>query len=331
MQAEIERWVDTGLLPGVTAAVATAQGVWSGAAGVDGLGARLEPRSGMALASITKTFTAAEVMLLAERGKVDLDAAASAYLPMPQLANGTTVRQLLAQRAAIPDPGDKPYASVLTEPGAHWSPQRFLVPVAKATEVPGQRFYYDNTNYVLLGLVIEKVTGTDTATALSQDLWKPLGLNRLAYQDQQRLAPPLARPGQDELLPNGARDQPYVPFRSLASAVGAAGGVAGDAESVARWGYALYGARLLRPETVAQMTDFADQDGYGLGTRDFTAGVYARWNIDALGHDGETIGYRTVMAVFPDHQLCVAILTPSTVLTGPYVQYLVKAGTLLGG
>ena len=141
----------------------------------------------MALASVSKTFTAAEVMLLAERGKVDLDAAASTYLPLRQVANGVTIRQLLAHRSAIPDPGDKPYASLLTDLGADWSVQEFLAPVPAATAKPGQEYHYDNTNYVLLGLVIEKVTGRDVATTISTDLWKPLGLNRLAYQDQQRL------------------------------------------------------------------------------------------------------------------------------------------------
>lgn len=141
------------------------------------------------------------------------------------------------------------------------------------------------------------------AAAVIRDLWRPLRLGRLAWQDQQHLAPPLARPGADPLVPKGIPASPFLPFRSLASAVGAAGGVAGDAASVAAWGYALYGARLLHEVSVKQMTDFADGDGYGLGTLDFTAGGYARSNIDAVGHDGVTLGYRRVMAVFETHRL----------------------------
>jgi D-alanyl-D-alanine carboxypeptidase len=329
LQKELDRWVESGLLPGVTAAVASPAGTWSGAAGVDGRGNRLEPHSGMALASVSKTFTAAEVMLLAEQGKVDLDAPASTYLSLRQVANGVTIRQLLAHRSAIPDPGDKPYASLLTDLGADWSVQQFLAPVPAATAKPGQTYHYDNTNYVLLGLVIEKVTGRDVATAISADLWKPLGLSRLAYQDQQRLAPPLARPGQDDQVPNGIPEGPYLPFRSLASAIGAAGAVAGDADSAARWGYALYGGHVLSEESLAQMTDFRDSEIYGLGTVDFTAGRFSRWNIDAVGHDGVSIGYRSVLAVFETDQVSVALLTPSTTLIGPYIQYLMKAGGLL--
>jgi CubicO group peptidase (beta-lactamase class C family) len=330
LQREVERWVSTGLLPGVTAAVVTPAGTWAGAAGVDGAGARLRAESGMALASITKTFTAAEVMLLAEQGKLDLDAPASRYVPRPQVANGVTVRQLLAQRASVPDPGEGPYDDVLIHPDRGWTADQFLAPVPKATQKPNTRFYYDNTNYVLLGLVVEKASGLPVAAAVTQDLWRPLRLGRLAWQDQQRLAPPLARPGADPLLPKGIPATPYLPFRSLGSAFGAAGGVAGDAAAVATWGYALYGAQILREGSVEQMTDFADGDGYGLGTRDFTAGGYTRWNIDAVGHDGVTVGYRSVMAVFESQRVSVAILTPSTTETGPFVQYLVKAAKLLG-
>ncbi len=98
LQGGIARWVSKGLILGVTAAVVTPEGVWRGAAGVDGCGTPLVPQSGMALASITKTFTAAEVMLLSERGQVELDAPASTYIDVPQVANGVTIRELLAQR-----------------------------------------------------------------------------------------------------------------------------------------------------------------------------------------------------------------------------------------
>lgn len=329
LQSEITRWVDAGLIPGVTAAVATPQGVWSGSAGIDGRGTPLEPNSGFAVASITKTFTAAEVMLLADRGDVDLDKAASAYLAIPQVANGVTIRQLLAQRSGVAESREAP----LGDPDVGWSTARYLTFVPVATAKPGATFAYDNTNYVLLGLVVEKVTGRTVAEALHADLWAPLGLSRLAYQDAQRLAPPLARPPLSAAAEAGVRGctgaGAFLPCRALATVFGAAGGVAGDAESVARWGYALYGSRVLRAESVAQMTDFTDGDGYGLGTWDLNAVGNGRWNVDGVGHTGESVGYRSVMAVFRDAKVSVAIMTPSEVEVLPLVQYLVKAGSPL--
>ena len=331
MEAEVGGWVEKELLPGVTVAVVGPDGVWSFAAGVDGDGIPLEADSGMALASISKTFTAAEVMLLAERGRLDLDAPASTYVDHPTLANATTVRQLLAHRSSIAEGAESAYATMMSDLGTRWTTTQVLAPVPTPTASPGLKFSYVNANYLLLGQVIEKVTGLDPAAAFSRDLWKPLGLNRVAYQDQQTLAPPLARPGVDEELPKGTPHQPYLPSRSIASGFGPAGGVAGDAETAARWGYDLYGAQLLTPGSVAEMTDFDDGDGYGLGTMDFSSGRFAHATLPAVGHLGVLPGYRTVLAVFPAGPVSIAILTPSTVDPSPYVKWLVAAGQLTGG
>jgi D-alanyl-D-alanine carboxypeptidase len=328
MEAEVRGWVEKELLPGVTVAVVSPQGVWTVAAGVDGDGTPLHADSGMALASITKTFTAAEVLLLAERGQLDLDAPASTYVDQPLLANGTTVRQLLAHRSSIAEGDDAAYAKMMSELDTPWSTKQVLAPVPTPTAAPGRKFSYVNINYILLGLVIQKVTGLDPAAAFTRDLWQPLGLTRVAYQDQQTLSPPLARPGVDEELPNGTPDQPYLPSRSMASVYGAAGAVAADAETTARWGYALYGARLLKPASVAQMTDFDDGDGYGLGTMDFSSGRFSHATLQAVGHLGVLPGYRTLLAVFPSGPVSIAILTPSTVDPAPYVKWLVAAGNL---
>ena len=331
LEAEVRGWVNKELLPGVTVAVVSPQGVWTIAAGVDGDGIPLQPNSGMALASITKTFTAAEVLLLAERGMLDLDAPASTYLDHPLLASGATVRQLLAHRSSIAEGEEAAYATMMSELGTRWSTKQALMPVPAPTAAPGRKFDYVNANYILLSLVIQAVTGVDAATAFTRDLWQPLGLTRVAYQDQQRLAPPLARPGADDELPNGTPHQPYLPSRSIASAFGAAGGAAADAEDTARWGYDLYGGRLLQPDSVAQMTDFDDGDGYGLGTMDFSSGRFSHATLQAVGHLGVLPGYRTLLAVFPATALSIAILTPSTVDPAPYVKWLVAAGKLTTG
>jgi len=326
LQQELGRWVSTGLIPGVTAAVVSPLGTWNGAAGVDGRGVPLRPNTGMALASITKTFVAAEVMALAEQGRVDLDRAASSYLPVRWVSNGVTVRQLLEQRSGLHDVEWDP--DLLTRPDVSWTPEQFLAPVATPTARPDQEWSYENANYLLAGMLVERVAGVDASTALQRDLWAPLGLTRLAYQDEQSLPAPLAAPGEDDFLPSKAAPG-YVPFRSLASAAAGAGGMAGDAATVARWGYALYGALRLRPESVEQMTDFSDGDGYGLGTFDFSADYWQNFGLDGVGHVGEIPGFRSVLVVYPERQLSIAILTPSTVQAHPLVRQLITAGSLL--
>jgi D-alanyl-D-alanine carboxypeptidase len=329
MLTEMQRWVDDDLVPGMTAAVVSPAGSWTGAVGLDGQGVTLEPTSGMALAHLTESFVAAEALLLAERGQLDLDAPASTYVPIPQLANGVTTRQLLGHRSGVNDPAPEAYSSVFTHPNAHWSTLRALAPVPRATGSPGEAFSEAEVNYLLAGLVVEKAAGRSTAKAIDGDLWTPLGLERLAFQDEQSLAEPIAGPGEDENLPADATGRPYLPFRSIVSATAAATGAAGDAQSVARWGYALYGAEVLAPKSVEQLTDFADDDGYGLATYDLTQGEWFRFSIDGVGLAGGITGYRSALVVYPRQQLSVAVLTPSTAEAIPYVKYLVNAGGLL--
>ena len=107
LQAAIDKWVAQGSLTGMTAAVVTPDGVWSGAAGVDGAGTPLQPDSALSLQSISKTYTAAEVMLLAGRGLVDLDAPITDYVDVPFDTQGATVRQVLAMRSGFPDYTDR--------------------------------------------------------------------------------------------------------------------------------------------------------------------------------------------------------------------------------
>ncbi len=330
LEAEMTSWVDRGMLPGVTAAVASPAGVWVGAAGADTAGTPLTPEAGMALLDITWSFTAAEVLLLAERGELDLDAPASTYVPVRQVANGATVRQLLAHRAGIPDPGAEVYEEPLSsEPDAHWTTERFLEPVAKATDPPDERTYVDTTNYELLGLVVEKVSGRPLGATYESDLWSPLGLTRVALQDEQRLPSPRAAPGEDKDLPEGIADDRYLPFRAIVSAVRASLGAAGDAGTAARWGYLLYGGHLLTPESVAQMTDF-EEDDVGLGVFNCTTRVLESPSIDCVGQWGTRLGYSAVLTVVPSARTSVVVLTPSTADAYGFVKWLVSAGDLLG-
>jgi len=101
--------------------------------------------------------------------------------------------------------------------------------------------------------------------------------------------------------------------------------MSGDALSVAKWGYALYGAQLLRPDSVTQMTDFEDGDGYGLGTFDYTNEYWYTSHVDGFGHHGVISGYRTVLAVYPAKEVSIAILTPSDVDPLPYVRFMERA------
>ena len=300
-------------VPGITAAVLTDHGSWAGAAGAGGDGARLTPDAMMAIDSITKTFIAAEVMRLAAMGKVDLDASLSRYVPQSWTAKGVTVRQTLSMRSGLTDPPGAVFeamnAAEAAAPDQHWTAQKTLAYLKPRSSAPGGAPVYANSNYLLLGLLIEKVTGRTVAQVERTDLFVPAGLSRVAAQVAERPTPPLAAPPRSlKMAPDG-----YLPSKSLAgSGEDSFAGIAADAATVAKWGYQLYGGRLLPIESVrAMMTQpstrgIAPDRGYGLGTM-----VFMALCTDATyGHSGADPGYTTLLAVVPARHVAAAVLIP---------------------
>jgi D-alanyl-D-alanine carboxypeptidase len=297
---------------GITAAVLSDHGSWTGAAGTDGDGKPLRPDSMMSIASITKTFVAAEVMRLAAKGKVNLDAPLSTYVRHPLTANGATVRQMLSMLGGLSDPPDavflKMFAAQAATPGRPWTARQTLDYLKPRSSAPGEALVYADTSYLMLGMLIEKVTGRTVAQTERADLFIPAGLKRVAAQDTERPTPPLAAPPR---AVNGADG--YLPSRVLAHwGADSASGIAADAATVARWGYQLYGARLLPDESVRAMTtqpsdaNIAPSTGYGLGTM-----VFLSLSTDVtVGHAGGDPGYTTLLAVIPARHLSVALLIP---------------------
>lgn len=314
LQAAVQRIASVAAsvgMRGVTAAVATPGGSWAGAVGVDGEGTPLVPESMMCIAEITNTVTAAEVLLLSQDGRVDLDAALSTYLDNPLSHRGTTVRQALSHTSGIADYATTDLMTALrAAPTRSWTAEQVLSYAPTATRSQPMDTI-SMSNYLLLGLLIEKVTGVGYATAVQRDLFSGNGDERIVMQDAQLPPPPLAAPdNSDDLVPDGH----FLPNRAIASAGGPATGIAADAAALARWGYRLYGGLVLSPEGTTEMrTPVTDQ--YGLGT--FIVGDGRQGDLDsrlggigAIGHPGFLIpGYQALLLVVPHDQLSVAVLT----------------------
>ena len=301
--------------PGITAAMLTDHGSWTGAAGTGGDGAVLTPDSMMAVDSITKTFVAAEVMRLAAMGKVDLNAPLSTYVAHPPTASGVTVRQTLSMRSGLSDPPGAVFEAMASAqaaaPAKHWTAQQTLTFLKPRAVAPGSVPVYANSNYLLLGLLIEKVTGRTVGQVERADLFTPAGLSRVAAQDGEKPTPPLAAPPRSlKVAPDG-----YLPSQSLAgSGEDSFAGIAADAATVAKWGYQLYGGRLLPVDSVRAMItqpsagDIAPDRGYGLGTMVFLG----LCTDPTYGHSGADPGYTTLLAVVPARHLAAAVLIPDT-------------------
>lgn len=313
-------WVESSGVVGATAAVVTPQGSWSGAAGKDASGRALTPDTAFPLASVTKTVTGAEVMLLASRGLIDLDTPVSTYVTLPWDARGATVRQLLGMRSGFPTLHDEDLLPrVASDLGASWTTAQQLAVVDPdgprlgtlgAAPVGDMAGWYNSLNFDVLALVVEKVTGTSFAAAVRRDLLAPMMLTRMWSQTEERPTAPLVSVVDDQRWKLSAPTTGYLPSTAWASAMGVGGGsMAADAPTLARWGAGLYGGTAIPASLVSQMTAGDPADGYGLATM--------RAVLDSgtvlVGHLGDARVAATLMLYWPDSATTVVVLVPQHV------------------
>jgi CubicO group peptidase (beta-lactamase class C family) len=235
----------------------------------------LTPDSQQLIASVGKTVTAAQVLRLAEEGMLDLDDPAADYLP-PEVAsfdvNGATIRDVLGMRSGIPDPSG--YEELVDSGSA---PAELLKKISGPLYPPGSEISYANINYIVLGMIIEHVTGRPLSETLRSDVLDHPGLDGLVYGQK------------DALAADGWR-------------------IRSDPASLARWGYELYGGSVLSDASLRQMTDFQG-DWYGLGAMDFSNGTPAigAFGIPAVGHGGMEPSVTVVLVAFPETDVVVAV------------------------
>jgi CubicO group peptidase (beta-lactamase class C family) len=256
LQAVLDSVVEEGTFPGVTAAVISAgRGHWAGAAG-SAEGVALTPECSLPTHSAGKTITAAQVLRLVEEGVLGLDDRASDHLP-PELrffdANGATIRQVLAMRSGIPDLNeDAGYYPAEQASSVFKVFRRLPDPEVR----PGSESRYASTNYVLLGAIIEYVTGHSLAEAMRSDVLGQPDLEGLVYTVDDALA-------------------------------GDGWGVVATPAALARWGYELFGGFVLSESSLREMTEVQGETfgvGYGLGVVDFSDS----YDTLAVGHPGES-------------------------------------------
>ncbi|HVJ38935.1 MAG TPA: serine hydrolase domain-containing protein [Stenotrophomonas sp.] len=264
-------------------------------------GTAVTPQTNFRLASISKQFTAAAILLLAQDGKLSLDDKVKRWLPtLPPAADAITLRQLLSHTGGLIDYEDLMPAGQTTQ--LHDLDVLHLLEKSNRTYfVPGKGYRYSNGGYALLALVVGKASGQDFASFLRERIFLPLGMrNTYAHQD-----------GVDE-VPERAYGYSRVGSRwqrtdqSTTSAVLGDGGIYSSLEDLARWDAALYDERLLKAESLRQAfspataTPEPDVPFYGFGWR---------INGETLWHSGESLGFRNVIVRYPQRHFSVIILT----------------------
>jgi D-alanyl-D-alanine carboxypeptidase len=309
-------------IPGVSVTIIFGDGsTWIGTSGRADVAGKVDvaPDTAFALASVSKTYTAALILDLVREGKIRLDAPARTYLPTSALDKRITIRQLLEHTSGLDDyflhpPIDK---ALLADPGASWSVKRTLKYVGKPYFPPGRGWHYSNTNYLYLGLIAERVTGAPLATELRKRFFVPLDLTETWYQAVEKPIEPFAHgyrfTGPKIASPpiDIAPTSTVMPFRSVVTAAGGAGSIAATSSDVARWARLLYRGKVLGDEmTAAMLAGVADtavyhpRVPYGLGVQAFP--INGRL---AIGHSGRLLGFRSAVRYLPAEAVTIAVLT----------------------
>jgi D-alanyl-D-alanine carboxypeptidase len=298
--------------PGLSVAVRLDDGrAWAGVSGNRQLDpARpVTPSTQFAVASITKTFVAAAVMQLVDEGRLSLDDRLARWLPRYPRARQITVRELLSHTSGIQNYFESPRYNrlVFADRSHRWTFPEILDLVGAPYCAPGDCFHYSNTNFVLLGRVVEQVTGERLSRVIRDRFGEPLELDHTVFQPDE----PTARNSAHGFLWSGgdrfadqSLGQRVVPHLSAITVTWAAGAMASTASDLARWAEALYGGRVVSPAALDAMTTFRRRDEYGLGTR--TRIFEGR---RAVGHLGGVRGFENAMWYFPREGATIVVLS----------------------
>jgi CubicO group peptidase (beta-lactamase class C family) len=268
------------------------------------------PSTKFRLGSVTKQFTAASILLLAERGKLTLDDPIKKHIPdAPKEWDNITIFNLLTHTSGIPNFTSLPdYRTLKLDE----------TPVAKTIGslrdkpldfLPGEKMSYSNSGYLVLGHVIETVTGASYEKCVTDNIFTPLGMKDSGYDSNRTI---IARRAAG-YMPSAAGPV-HAGFIHM-SIPHAAGALYSTTEDLLRWQQGLFGGKVISPASLAKMTT-PFKDDYALGVVVRTAS-----GRKVVQHGGGIDGFNTFLAYYPDDKLTVAVLaningqTPNQIAT----------------
>jgi CubicO group peptidase (beta-lactamase class C family) len=261
------------------------------------------PQTVFRLASVSKQFTAAAIMILQERGKLSVNDSACKYLTnCPTAWQPITIRHLLTMTHGIPN------VSALEIGGLRALPipldQWYEVTGKKPLEyAPGEKFKYLSAGYTVLGLIIERVSGKSYGEFMQENIFTPLRMKRTAYEAPFRIVKNRAI-GYKQLPGDPITN---VPYREIIRMY-AAGGIYSTTEDLLLWDQALYTTKLLSKKSIEEMfTPFKDMypgKSYAYGW--WTSQKFGRREI---AHGGNATGFITYFARYPEDRVTVIVLS----------------------
>lgn len=248
--------------------------------------------------SVTKMYTATMVLQLVEEGKLSLEASLSRFFPKVANASSITLRQMLAHQSGIHD-----FTHISDSTARPRNDTRLEMTSAIAAQqpefAPGERFEYSNSNYLLLGYILEDVEHSSFAEILSKRILYPIGLKNTFYQ--KAIVDTIRNSAQAYQFSNDRWQ--YVEEGSLGTNVpGAAGSIVSTPADMTTFITALFSGKLISPTRFAEMT--ATDGFYALGIMKMP-----HYDLPGWGHSGGYIASRAMLVYYPQDSLAVAYCT----------------------
>ncbi|MEL6460441.1 MAG: serine hydrolase [Cyanobacteria bacterium J06621_15] len=331
LQATVDSAVESARIAGATVAVINSEGTWFGASGVSNLETEkpLNPDELFKIGSISKSFTGAAILKLVEEEKLSLQDTLDQWLPDSIINNipnaqDINIEQLLNHTSGIANYTNQKWLTdeIAFQNGADidWSREAIInnyVATENPDFAPGESFNYSNTNYLLLGMLIEAATGNSFQDEVNRLILSPLGLENTYFVGDEipedkfvngyaDLIGEDGNFGSDGVLENTKNSFSSLPF-TLAD-----GGIVSNTKDVSRFSDALFGGELLTPESLNHMLSWPNIDESEVEVADeYGLGIYEEqtpWG-EIWGHDGGAFGYISKMRYFPESDTTVVILT----------------------
>jgi len=261
------------------------------------------PDTKFRLASVTKQFTAMLIMQLAEEGKIDLNGKITDYLQDYRKETGDkiSIKNLLTHTSGIPDYTDN--TVLMKKIAANPISVKDQIEKLCSNDLefePGSQYKYSNSGYVLLGAVIEKITGKNYEEVLSEKILIPTGMTNSGYDDNKKVIKNRAS-GYDKTL-DGYVNSKYIDMSIPYSA----GSMYSTVNDMYKWNQTLYTDKLLPKESIEKMfVPYLKDYGYGWHITEVEFGDAKK---KLVTHSGGIFGFNTIILRYTDDKNCIIIL-----------------------
>ena len=287
-------------IKGVSAAVITANEAFTAVAGESFAGRPINADMVFGIGSVTKTLTSTTLMQMQEKGLISLDDAIGKWIPSnPNIDASITVRQLLGHRSGLADysSATEYRSAVLANTNRIFKPEDLLEFIKEPLAKPGTVFNYCNTNYLLAGMIITKVTGKSIGNVYREYILSGLQLDSTYMGVEDSL------PIEVAVRWMGPQSGQNVPINAAFSGAWTAGAVFSTAREIATFMRALHRGEVVSEASLAEMHTYMDTVTYGLGvSRQILSG-----NV-VLGHTGSIRGYESIVLYVPSIDVGLAVL-----------------------